>query len=58
MSPSLPIPEDLQHLIEKRETDNGQSAERRQKQLQADQERRSGEDRRKNQSDDSTGESA
>lgn len=57
MSPSLPIPEELQHLLEKRDTSQGKPVERRQKQSKAADERRSGEDRRKSpSSDEATGE--
>lgn len=59
MSPSLPIPEELQHLLEKRDTSQSETAERRQKQSKAAEERRSGKDRRKSsRSDEATGESS
>lgn len=59
MSPSLPIPEELQHLLEKRDTSQGETVERRQKQSKAAEERRSGKDRRKSTpSDQAPGESS
>ena len=46
MPNELPLPDELQHLIEKRENDGRRESNRRQSSVESDLDRRSGDDRR------------